>query len=97
MCILYSEVTLNGFVDAFDKMGRANQFSREGLKAIYDYITEDDTDMLELDVIAICCAYTEYTIEEALEQYPYADIEMLKYHTNHLLTDDDNKIIIIEG
>ncbi len=98
MAILYTNVNLNDFVDAFEKMDRGTQFSREGLKAIYEYITEnDDEEMIELDVIAICCGFTEYTTQEALEQYPYKDIEALKYHVNHLTTDDDNKIIIIEG
>ena len=99
MAILYTDVNLNDFVDAFEKMDRGTQFSRDGLKAIYNYITdtEDDDLLIKLDVIAICCAFSEYTTQEALEQYPYKDIEALKYHTHHLITDDDNKIIIIEG
>ncbi len=98
MAILYTNVNLNDFVDAFEKMDRGTQFSREGLKAIYEYITEnDDEEMIELDVIVICCGFTEYTTQEALEQYPYKDIEALKYHVNHLTTDDADKIIIIEG
>lgn len=99
MAILYTDVNLNDFVDAFEKMDRGTQFSRDGLKAIYEYLTEtdDDAEMIELDVIAICCGFTEYTTQEALEQYPYKDIEALKYHVNHLTTDDADKIVIIEG
>lgn len=98
MAILYTEVNLDGFIKAFEKMGRGTQFSREGLKAIYEYITEnDDEEMIELDVIAICCGFTEYTTQEALEQYPYKNIDALKDHVNHLTTDDADKIVIIEG
>mgnify|MGYP003125850318 FL=1 len=40
-----------------------DDFSYEGLKALYDYLEEyeeDTGEQIELDVIAICCEYTEY-------------------------------------
>jgi len=46
-------------------------FSYEGLKALYDYLEqyEDDTgDQIELDVIALCCDYTEYEDLEAFQE-----------------------------
>jgi hypothetical protein len=51
------------FSDAFQKMGRGDQFSYEGLIALFDYLEmlEDDIgEQIELDVIAICCEYSEY-------------------------------------
>ena len=42
---------------------RPNNFSYEGLKALFDYLEqyEEETGQeLELDVIAICCDFTEY-------------------------------------
>lgn len=57
------------FVDAFDRMGRGNNFSYEGREALYDYLMmfEEDCDIeMELDVIAICCDFFEY---EDLEEY----------------------------
>jgi hypothetical protein len=54
-------------------MGRENQFSCEGLEALYDYLTdmeEDTGEEVELDVIALCCEYSEYaTLEEYLADY----------------------------
>jgi hypothetical protein len=57
------------FQDAFSKMGRGEQFSHEGLKALYTYLEEMENQCdgmeIELDVIALCCEYTEYAnIEE---------------------------------
>ena len=51
------------FRDAFNKMGRGEQFSHFGLIALFDYLEmlEDDIgEPIELDVIALCCEYSEY-------------------------------------
>ena len=51
------------FEDAFKSMGRATQFSYHGLVALYDYLEkmEEETGVpFELDVVALCCEYTEY-------------------------------------
>jgi len=64
-------VSKTDFVDAFKKL-RPDNFSYEGLIALYDYLemldeeTEDSMKETELDVIAFCCDYTEY---ENLEEY----------------------------
>lgn len=59
------------FVDAFNKMGRGEQFSHFGLIALFNYLEmlEDDMiypNVIELDVVALCCEYSEY---ENLEDY----------------------------
>ena len=51
------------FQDAFVDYGRKDNFSYEGLEALFEYLTEieDDTgNEFELDVIGLCCDYTEY-------------------------------------
>ena len=52
------------FADAFKTAGRADQFSYKGLDALFDFLEEVEPDS-ELDVIALCCDFTEY--ESALE------------------------------
>jgi hypothetical protein len=49
-------------------MGRVNQFSYEGLGALFDYMEEADPNA-ELDVIALCCDYTEDTAADILNNY----------------------------
>ena len=42
---------------------RPNQFTYEGLKALFDWfeeLEEDTGEEIELDVIAICCEWSEY-------------------------------------
>lgn len=51
-------VNISQFRDAFRQCGRQDQFSYEGLGLLFDYFEELDPDM-ELDVIAICCDYSE--------------------------------------
>ena len=61
-------VSKTDFIDAFKKL-RPDNFSYDGLVALYDYLDdfEEDTDEeIELDVIAFCCDYTEY---KDLEEY----------------------------
>lgn len=61
------------FQDRFKEMNRDNNFSYEGKKALFDYLEsyEDNIgEAIELDVIALCCEYTEYEdIKEFLNDY----------------------------
>lgn len=59
---------LNDFRDAFRTYDRLDNFSREGLELLFDFCEECDPDM-ELDVIALCCDYSEDTPEAIAENY----------------------------
>jgi len=65
-------VTESMFGDSFRAI-RPDNFSHEALGALWGYYqqAEEDTgEEMELDVIAICCDWTEYdSIEEAAEAY----------------------------
>jgi len=67
-----TDVNLNDFRDAFKRFDRDN-FSYEGLGALYDYLIETELEMeteLELDVVALCCDFSEYeNIEEFQADY----------------------------
>ena len=56
------------FRDEFRQCGRADQFSYEALGLLFDYFEEIDPDY-ELDVIAICCEYSEDSVEQIAESY----------------------------
>jgi hypothetical protein len=56
------------FRDAFRQADRQDQFSYEALNMLYEYFEDIDPDM-ELDVIAICCDYTEDTPESIANNY----------------------------
>ena len=67
-----TSVTFCTFQRAFERCDRANQFSREGLKTLFDYLEayEDGTgEEIELDVIALCCDYCESTFAQVADDY----------------------------
>jgi len=55
-------VNIHQFRDAF-QVQRPSQFSHSALSALFDYLEElerDTGDEIELDVIALCCDWSEY-------------------------------------
>ncbi len=56
------------FRDEFRQCGRADQFSYEALGLLFDYFEEIDPDY-ELDVIAICCEYSEESAANIARKY----------------------------
>ena len=77
MKITQSDISINDFQRAFIDVGRAYQFSNEGLDGLYEYLTEFENDIVEeyeLDVIALCVEYSEYNSkEEYYAQYSDSD------------------------
>ena len=76
------------FKEAFQNC-RPNNFSYEGLTALYEYLEayEEDTGQeMELDVIGFCCDFTEYdSLEEFQKEHydkeigdSYEDIEEIE-------------------
>ena len=62
------------FKDMFRLYGRGDQFSSNGLRALYEYFEEvygeDSGYEYVLDVIGLCCDFTEYdTALEAAKNY----------------------------
>lgn len=60
------------FERAFHDYGRADNFSYEAKKAIFDYLEsleEDTGEEIELDVIEICCDFNESTLQEINNDY----------------------------
>lgn len=68
-------VTKEMFVEAFKEANRENQFSQKAKEAIYDYLIEMEGELeseRELDVIEVCCSFTEVSIKDESELKKYA-------------------------
>lgn len=77
-------INFSQFLDAFQSI-RPDNFTYRGLQALFDYLEdyeESAGDELELDVIALCCDFSEYTSLEELQQN-YTDIESLEDLQGH--------------
>lgn len=69
---MIQKINVHDFRNAFHEMNRHNNFSHEGLGIIFDYIEdyEQDTgETQELDVVAICCEWSELSPAEIVDQY----------------------------
>ena len=70
-------VSLYEFTNAFHGTQYENNFTYEGLKALYTYLDELEEktgEELELDIVALCCDFSEYeSLEEFRLNYDPAD------------------------
>lgn len=60
------------FVDAFRDYNREENFSVQARRALFDFyddLSDDIREPFELDVIAICCDWAQYTFAELLQNY----------------------------
>ena len=98
--MIVQTVNKNQFIDAFRTWDTyKNNFSYEGLQALYDYLWEVsecmDNQQIELDVVAICCDYTEYeNFQEFVDaygnEYKYifgGNNDCIDYYTSVILPD----------
>ena len=95
--MIFQTVNQSDFIDAFYAI-RTDNFSYAGLQALFAYLedySEGDVGApFELDVIAICCEFTEYAdLAEVQESYP--DIESMDdLRDNTIVIEFDSGIII---
>ena len=67
---MYHRVDFSDFVQAFAAHDRQSQFSHEALRLLFAYLEEEEDDNgTELDVIALCCEYSEDTAQEIAYSY----------------------------
>tara|TARA_R100000657_G_C4598899_1_gene55354 strand:+ start:106 stop:465 length:360 start_codon:yes stop_codon:yes gene_type:complete len=101
--MIIERVTESQFINAFKSWDTyKNHFSYEGLKALYEYFEEvaecNDSGTFELDVVAICCDFTEYSSFKEwkedfsnLDQINYihgGEPDSIDYYTTVLLVGD---------
>ena len=92
-------ITKSNFRDEFKNYNREDHFSYEGLGALYDWLEnyEEDTGCtVELDVIALCCGYTEYeNLEELQATYgeEYETMDDIEYRTMVIMINDESFIV----
>jgi len=98
---IIEKVNLFEFRRAFADYNRADNFSYEGLTALFDWLEQltDDTDTpYVLDVIALCCEYSEYTdfaeVQANYSSTKLDNIDDLQDHT--LVIEFDGGIIIAD-
>lgn len=95
-----STVSIYDFERAFANMDRKENFSYDGKRALFEYLEEYEDDIneeIELDVISLCCDYTEYEdLEDFQKNYSdeYKSIEDIEKETTVIRIEDSNSFII---
>lgn len=106
---MYQSISNYDFHNAFKLRGRENQFSYEALNLLFDYFEsiEDESNQIELDVISICCDFSEDHYKDIFNTYgiecdsedpsddeiKQAVIDYLEYHTSFIGESIDGKLV----
>jgi cobyrinic acid a,c-diamide synthase len=97
---MYIRVTEYSFRNTFLTSDYKNNFSYDGLTALYDYFSELEDELnesVEFDLIAIAGEYSELTIEELRDNYSInKDIDVIKYlQENTIVIEIENSDSVI--
>jgi hypothetical protein len=88
------------FCELFEGGGRGSQFSRAGLRALYEHLADIETETgeeFELDVIAICGDYTEYdNLVDFIVEYgaDYTTMDAIADETTVIYIPDTERFIV---
>lgn len=98
---MIKKINVDEFINEF-KTYNMHNFSREGLRALFDYIeqVEDSTgESIELDVIALRCEYSQYQdISEAYDTYSVKEnSKELSYEQMLEWLQDRTQVIELDG
>ena len=94
-------ITFSQFHDAFRDMDRLDNFSYEGLRVLFDWFESLDEDCgtdTELDVIAICCEFSESTPDEIRANYDIgteSDSMLIQYLNEHTMVCGETDTTIV--
>lgn len=83
---------------AFMEMGREDQYSWGGFRALFDWmqeLSECTGEDYQLDVVAECCRWCEYdTVQEACEAFSVETLDDMP--VTYIVTDRDT-VMVAEG
>lgn len=77
--------------EAFRQYGRSDQFSYAGYCKLFDLLDSYETD-LEIDVIAICCDFSEEPLADVLKNYNLDSFQELCDNTLAMMVDNETVI-----
>lgn len=87
------------FIEEFKAYGRMDGYSFDGLTAIFGYLEEMESDTgeeMELDVIAICCDFSEYDEDGLKSDYGYIMDESEECEIEELISELRDRTTVVE-
>jgi hypothetical protein len=68
--MIYKTLNKHQFIDSFKSWETyANNFSYEGLSELFDYLETFESEPVKLDVVALCCDFTESDVTTIQHDY----------------------------
>ena len=97
---MYTRVTEDNFRNTFLASAYSENFSYNGLTALYDYFEELEAgtgQTIEFDLVGIACEYSELTIDELRDNYSVdKDIDVIEYlQENTIVIEIENSDSVI--
>ena len=91
------KVSINNyeFVEMFENAGRGDNFSRLGRRKLAEYFEQLEEDLdteIDIDVIAICCDYSEIDIKDIEHETGCKNLDDLCDNTTVIEVDDETII-----
>ena len=98
----FMRLSVDDLIREFKDFGRGNQFSSAALAVLHEHheeVSEDIGEPLVLDVIAICCEWSELTVEEALDEYDCEDLYELQDNFTVLEVNypEEDRVLVRDG
>jgi len=91
--MIYQVMTETMFKDSFKAL-RPDNFTNEGLSELYHFLTDmGESEQVELDVIAICCEFSQEPLQDVLGDYGLEDIDELRDNTLVVAELSDGSVI----
>ena len=87
------------FRDAFHAYGRGDNFKYESLSALYEYqeqLSDDIGEPIELDVIGLCCEFSEVYLQDVVALYGLEEYDHLKDNNEAVLEWLQERTTVIE-
>jgi len=92
--MIYKVISEQDFINEFHNYGRQDQFSDDGLRALYEWLIEDGNDV-ELDVLTICCEWVEIHIDDLDREVGHVSFDSLADTTTVIELDDETAIYAV--
>ena len=86
------------FMEEFKDMGRMDNFTPEALRSLYSFLEsmeEDTGEESELDVIGLCCDFSQEPVKDVLENYSLESLDDLQDETIVVDTFEDGTVLYL--
>ena len=96
MALVMTIDTAHELQKEFDRYDRSNNFTPAGVRVLFDYleeISEGSVEDVKLDIIGLCCEYSEDTFEDIASNYR---IDLSDRNGETIEDDEEIKRIVLD-